>query len=360
MEVLPNLAALQELIVKTAKWRYREEHGRQRVPKGFTQDLKLKITALEDGSAVPVISFLPAVGAALLLNAQTRVQHYYIEAVDSIHTVLAAAVADTGASGLRKLLPEELLGLFDRVGRGLTAGESLALPNRRGVEALLTPPVRQALIRASGSSTSTEEVTLFGAVPEADQAKERFELHTVDGFVLLNIPFPDLYADAIVDAFAGWRSGARVRVSGVARVDRGGRVVALDSIDEVAAIDLVDIQARFAELSGLPEGWDAEGTAPALDRHALEILDHAFEAYWADDLPNPAIFPSADQGLHIELAVGRRRVELDIDLQTLKGEWFAFDLEDDEDEQEDEFEVGDFEGFERLVASTRHWFGGGR
>jgi hypothetical protein len=36
LELLKDLAALEELVVAVAKWKFVEQHGRLRAPKGFT------------------------------------------------------------------------------------------------------------------------------------------------------------------------------------------------------------------------------------------------------------------------------------------------------------------------------------
>ena len=40
LEVLRDLAVLEEMLVETAKWEYLHEHpGRQRIPRGFTNEI---------------------------------------------------------------------------------------------------------------------------------------------------------------------------------------------------------------------------------------------------------------------------------------------------------------------------------
>lgn len=68
------------MIVEVAKWRYLQEHpNRKRSPRGFTDDLSLKLTGIEAGSAVPQIS---------VFFAQRR------------HGVMAVTVAECGTLAL--------------------------------------------------------------------------------------------------------------------------------------------------------------------------------------------------------------------------------------------------------------------
>ena len=353
--------ALQELIVKTARWRYLDANPlRKRVPNGFEHDLKLKISALEDGSVKPVIRFLPVAGAALLLNFQSKIQPYYVDAVDSIHAAAAAAGSgETSNQVIRGHLPEDLLGLFDRVGRGLSERESLALPDRHGAEVRLTLESRRVLVRASGKQTFTEEVVLFGEIAHAAQDRARFDLRILNGPTLVNVAFGEPNAEAVVKAFSGWKEGVRVRVAGVARMDRGGEVVGLDSVDEVAVLEARDVQARLVELAALEPGWDADGEAEALHKEHLDVLAIFFDAYWPESVSLPVIFPSVGNGLHLEFEREERRAEMEIDLNNLTAEWFAF-VVGAEGEETAEFDFLNGDGsndFEAFVEAAEKWLG---
>ena len=60
LEVLVDLVALGEMVLEVAKWRFLKENPqRQRIPRGFTDSVNLKLTRVERGSATPVISIAP-------------------------------------------------------------------------------------------------------------------------------------------------------------------------------------------------------------------------------------------------------------------------------------------------------------
>ena len=47
LEVLRDLAVLEEMLVETAKWGYMQEHpDRKRIPRGFTNGVSLKLTGI--------------------------------------------------------------------------------------------------------------------------------------------------------------------------------------------------------------------------------------------------------------------------------------------------------------------------
>lgn len=69
LEVLKDLAALEELIVEVAKWHYFavSNKDRKRIPKGFVDQVSLKVTGINEGSAIPliVLTIASAVGDTL-------------------------------------------------------------------------------------------------------------------------------------------------------------------------------------------------------------------------------------------------------------------------------------------------------
>ena len=56
LEVLKDFAALQEMLVEVAKWKFLQEHPqRERVQRNFTKDIELQLSGVEEGSAKLVI-----------------------------------------------------------------------------------------------------------------------------------------------------------------------------------------------------------------------------------------------------------------------------------------------------------------
>jgi hypothetical protein len=119
LEFLVDFAVLSEMILEVAKWKYREENpDRQRVPRGFAEGVSLKLTGIEEGSAIPVISLVNSEEMLLPPVAQ----QYFEDARDSI--IEAVVAAQVGGS-ITAHLPQKLLGYFDRFGRNLADGEAI-------------------------------------------------------------------------------------------------------------------------------------------------------------------------------------------------------------------------------------------
>lgn len=310
LEVLRDLAVLEELIVEVARWKYLEDHpGRKRIPRGFTRGVQFKLVAIEDGSAQAVINL--EIDANELFPTEN--QQCFEAARDAV--VAAVQAAEHGTSVIEHL-PDHLLGYFDRLGRSLREGEAceLSTPDRRRV-ARLTRDSRRTLVFASRSAESlAEEVDVRGAVPEADQQKCTFEI-ALPGGGRVKAPYERQHAEAVLEAFRGFGEGARILVHGVGRFSRERKLQLIEKVEDVMSLDVLDVPSRIEEIRQLKDGWlDGAGLAPRSDH--LDWFVAAFERHYPDDLPLPRIYPTESGDLQVEWSLARDEITIEIDLSS--------------------------------------------
>ncbi len=351
LELLKDLAALEEMVVEVAKWKFRQEHpDRKRAPRGFMEGVELRLTAVEDGSARPVISlFVAAIG---LLPASN--QEYLEKSRDSIARAISAAEHSTPVTDH---LPVSALGYFDRIGRGLREGEVIEFPvPGESAPARLTRETRRKLVLAASNVREfTEETVTRGVVPEADQDDMTFEIQTADGRKI-KAPMPSQHMDTILEAFVGYSKGVRIMLKGIGRFSRQGRLDAFESIEHAACLDPLDVPARLDELRVLEDGW-LEGRGKAPDGTALDWLAAAFAASYPDDLALPYLYPTAEGGIQTEWTLGKNEITLAIDLASRKAEWHSVNL-DSGDEQEQTVDLGSPDGWQWVAENVRRLGGG--
>lgn len=323
LDVLKDLAVFNDLIAETAKWLYlKENHGRKRIPKGFLEDVSLKLVDIEDGSAIPKIVMIVSMTSATLFPPVS--QQYFEKARDAVIAAVDAAENHTEITGF---LPENLLGFFDRLGRSLEEGECIEFaPERPSRPARLNRESRRTLILASEKIQNyTEEVTLRGLIPEADQDKKTFTLSLSSG---QRIParFDPINGDKILEAFGAYSTGQKVMVRGVGIFTRNGKIQELETSDSVMLLDSLDVSARLDELSALRDGWlDGEGIAP--DHDGLRWLANSFEQYYDEKFTLPRLYPTVEGGIQAEWTCVKNEVSLEINLATKKSSYQAMDTD---------------------------------
>ncbi len=139
---LKDLAVFEEFVISVAKAEWIKAHpGRERTPSGFMAGVSVKLTRVEDGSAVPVLKLFVAAATALIPGTISPQQDYLERARERI--IDAVSAAETGGDVTAHLHPKELA-YFDQFGRGLREGESIGFPRPNGTApARLTPQTRR-------------------------------------------------------------------------------------------------------------------------------------------------------------------------------------------------------------------------
>ena len=319
LELLKDLAVIEEMIVEIAKSEFLQDHpDRKRSPRGFTEDVALKLTAVEEGSAIPHISLF--VANAALFPSDSEV--YFERARDSVINAISAAEKH---QGITDHLPEKSLGYFDRIGRSLRDGEAMEfeLPDGAGVARLTKETRRNLLLASAKVKELTDEVTIRGLVPEADQADMSFEVQLVDGRKI-KAPLDTQHLDTVLDAFNGYQAGARVLLQGVGRFNRNERLLRMDSVEHINLLDPLDVAARLDEIAMLNDGWlEGRGLAPSKD--GLAWMSEAFAKHYPDELPLPCVYPTPEGDLQMEWALGSAEVSLEIELKTHRASWHMLD-----------------------------------
>ena len=320
LELLKDIAVLEEFVVAVAKWIFVQNNDRIRAPKGFTDPLSIGLSAVKDGSAIPAIAIDYIDDSAGLFPAAN--EDYFFRAVQAIGRAIDAAEHN---EPITNHLPANLLGYFDRFGRGLREGEILEFFPGQERPARLTKLTRRRLLLASQNEVLTDEITVRGLVSELDQSKMSFELQLPGGRKIA-AKVDTIHLDTILEATRGYRTGVKVSVSGVGRFDRYERLHSFDVIEDAAIIDTNDPLARIDELRLLKVGWlDGRGLVPTSSE--FDWLESFFADAYPPTLPSPYIYPTEEGGVQLEWRTGNQDISLEIDLAGLSGDLHCLNTE---------------------------------
>jgi hypothetical protein len=205
------------------------------------------------------------------------------------------------------------------------------------------------LLLASGNVQElTEEAVLRGAVPEADQERMTFTLQVING-PRVSTTLDAQHLETVIEAFNGYRKGARVVLQGVARYDRYSRLKSIDTVEHISLLDPNDVAARLEELRGLEAGWlDGEGLS--LSREGLDWLSRTFDTFYPDHLPPPYLYPTPEGGVRAEWSSGPYEMSLEVPLgKDHPSEWHALNVVTDEEEAPRQLNLNDKADWEWLV-----------
>ncbi|HWR31183.1 MAG TPA: hypothetical protein VN631_15250 [Negativicutes bacterium] len=353
LEFLKDLAVLEEMVIEVSKWQYLQDHPtRKRTPRGFADGFELKLTRIDEGSAIPVIGL--ALSSMMFPQISSQSTTYLEKARDAI--IMAIDAADNNQSP-NAFLPEKSLGYFDRIGRSLKDDEYIEFSSPSNSRSgRLNRDTRRRLLLASSSVVElTEDVTLRGSIPQADQSEMNFTIQQANGAKIPG-PIPNQHLDTIVDAFKEYRIGTKVIIWGVAKYNRQNKITSLESVEHISFLDPLDVPERLDELRSLNDGWlNGVGIAPRKD--GLDWLSSCFNTYYPYDIRLPYVYPTAEGGIQAEWSINNVESSLEIDLASHKAEWYSLNLVTKEESYE-MIDLGVNAGWEWVVGEIRKMDGG--
>jgi hypothetical protein len=345
LEILKDLAVLEELITEVAKREYiKKNPNKSRVPNGFTRDITFKLTGIEEGSAIPAIEIEPAE------NSLFPVYYPFFEmARESIANGIDAADKN---ENIIQFLDESVLTYFDRIGRGLKDGEIIEFPTpKRENPSRLTRESRKRLVMASSKIEITDDIIIRGYIPELDQNKMTFEIKTIDN-ESLQANIPEQHFDTLMEAFNGYKKKTKILLVGVGLFNKKQKMTGIESIGHISILDLLDIPSRLVELKNLKNGWlDGHGKAPGAE--SLNWLSEFMENSYPEDLTLPYLFPTESGGIRAEWESSEYDQSLDIDLETHQCRWHSLNLLTDSEEDKT-FSIDESTDWDWIISNLRN------
>ena len=356
LDILGDLAVLEVMVLEVAKWRYLQDHpDRQRLPRGFTKETELRLIAVEEGSATPVIVLSTTKESEELVSEIPHLRYYEEAARDIIQFVDGAG---RGILPSDSDFPRKFYRHFNKIGRNLRDDESIEFvaSSSEGTTARLDKEVRLSILTALDTGEVTREVSVRGFVSEADQYRMTFQLRQTQGPNLI-LPIREEHYDIVMQTFGDYRNGLRVLVRGAGAFNQENRLQSLTSVEHITALDPLDVPTRLGELKLIEDGW-LEGGGLAPTREGLDWLSYNFDLFYEDDAALPYIYPTEDGGVRMEWSVASDAMILEIDLGTRTGEWLWFDR-NSEDSDELELNLDDSASWEWLSSRIREKFQAG-
>ena len=319
-QMLYDIAQICDLMIETAKWRYKQRNNRRRVPNGFEDSFSLQLSVLEDRSAVTPITIRHR--QAALPGVRTKYEESLFDARDTVFETLESV-----NGSVRTDLPIDILGKFNKIGASLGDDEAIEFnSDSHNGKAVLTRAKREVLVQASlehSASIIPETIgvaSLRGSIYEMNQIDNSFGIKLWDGTMITGM-FTDDLEENVMRAFRGFTINRKALVTAVRTVPASGRIQKLGNLESFEVLADLDVAAQLDDFRTLKDGWlNGDGVAP--DHEGLDWLANQFvRLYPSDDLPLPYVYPTVEGGVNIEWDLGGEEVSFEIDLSARNGEW---------------------------------------
>jgi hypothetical protein len=329
VEVLPELAAFQELVVEVAKELYRRRHpNRKRVSSGFVEHFQLRLQQIEGGSAVCRLERVLPPSSPLFRPVEQPDE--FDEAQELIGELI---IEMAGGRSVPRRFPRHLLPAFNNFGKRLREDESIELHRPdQPVVPLYTLEVRKRIVLLASHSYQAEtEVT--GIIDSADVLSRRFRLRLEEGRGVW-ATYPPAMEQSVLGALQR-HTRTRVHVVGIGNFNREDLIESFEEVFHVTAYDLIDeqsvrsIEKRIKELQVLEAGW-CDGEGEALPVAGLRWLQQVLVELIGAGLPMPYLYPTPVGGVQAEWSLGPWEISAEIDLGTRSAYLHATHMKEEE------------------------------
>ena len=303
VSVLPDFAAYRELVVEVARALFfRDNPGRQRVPKGFEEGFDLVLRGVQEGSAVAALErrAKPMAGAQSqlhLLEGGKSEADYFVQAREVVTQTIESTREGRPAP---PAFPLGAVRHFNNFGRTLRDGESIEIRSPRdGAVASYDRSVRKRLVLLR-ESTYEDTVEITGRVVQFDTQRRVFGILQEDRTTIA-ASLDGLTDEQLrtVKTAAVHTEDLRVRASGVGAFDRLDRLVRLVTVMELGFAEdedlreRLDVRARLAVLAELQPGW-LDGVGAPFEPDALDWVAEVLERAEGEGLVRPYLYPTPE------------------------------------------------------------------
>ncbi len=326
IEFLDDLVALSELIKELAKQEYlKDNSNRKRIPRGFFDEISIKLKNLEEGSTITnIVADIknPDLFGGAHLSYFKTATNYISDAICHV----------SDENYVLEKIPPNLLYLFNRIGNHLRKEESIWFEsNGKGYDVELDTIKRKKLIQISNKEKEySYEYEIRGYINEMDKSNNSFEITPIYG-AKVSGKFDRVFKEDIQEAFNKYDLKQKVLLQGIGTFNYLDKLIKIESISNMEFLDELDISSQLEEFKTLNDGW-YNGVGKAPDKEKLDILSEEFNKYYNPENELPYLYPTPEGNVQAEWECKDSNIQYILEIQLddeLNSELYILDLKNE-------------------------------
>ncbi|MEU5286504.1 hypothetical protein AB0G97_21180 [Streptomyces sp. NPDC020755] len=328
MEMLSEFARYERLVINVAKGLYKQRNWRrQRVPRGFTSDFGLRLTAVNRGSVMPVLEISQNTESELF---EREGEGIFDEARFLIQDTLRSVA---GGGAIPQRFPHAALKEFSSFGRSLQGDETILFDEGSRHEAIFSQEIRRILQERASIDEFEVEVQTLGQIIGVLADKSTFEFLPVGTTRSIMGRFSSAELVPELTQYLGHSTMApSVAMSAVALQSSDAGTIEFQDILSIEPALPAEWSSRLAELNKLENRW-LDGGGDAIALQVLRATESLLLECLDGGIPRPNIYPVDTGGVQLEWLSGQGEVSVEI-VASREIELYAFSKIDDADEEE--------------------------
>jgi len=303
LDAIGELAKYQRLLTEVAKSLWRDANPGAKLPRGFAQLVRLRLSAVDPGSVIPVT--VPD-------------EEQGLESIPSILR-LAEGEVDRIFAGIVKFLvmPDNLTpgvkSAIASLGSGFTRAEAITFQAHSDAPIRYDHATRRALLSSVPNEVVAVEGVLLGKLTELNTTRQTFNFDSF-GQVITGAFTQQAVWTELRDVLDAPGNKMLVRLTCSYLVEGRASLKKIEDVTEVEVFLAADDKwtERLSELAALPDGW-LGGDSETIDLNAIEFARDLLSAITEDSLPEPMVFPTPEGGIQLEWASASTHAEITID-----------------------------------------------
>jgi len=333
VSILEDFSAFEELVFELAKKIYLEKNpSRKRVPKGFTDNIYLKLSSIEGGSTIPniLIAAVTSLSTPTIPVQNTEYFSYFEQAREKVFELVENV---NGGKSIE--IETKFLNYFNRIGKNLEEGETIDFLNDPSSDRNIKfnkNTRRKILLSRNENLEYSEKIKENILIPSIDKKNQIFKIE-ISGNVI-ECPFTKDFQDTILTAFQEYENKTLVSIKATGVFNENNKLIHIEDIESMDILDPFDISVRLTELSNLESKWYNGIDGKALNKVKLELFKNYFENYFNNGLTLPAIFPTINGDIVLEWKKDNEEISLEVNLSNFNSTLFYFDMHNDDNDFE--------------------------
>ncbi|MFV8355354.1 hypothetical protein ACNQGB_04105 [Flavobacterium sp. XS1P32] len=338
VSMLEDFSAFEELVFELAKKIYLEKNpSRKRVPKGFTENVYLKLSSIEEGSTIPkiLIAAITSLTTPTIPIQNTENFSYFELAREKVFELVENVNAGKSIE-----IETKFLNYFNRIGKNLEEGETIDFLNEPSSSRNIKfnkNTRRKILLSRNENLEYSEKIKENILIPSIDKKNQIFKIE-INGNII-ECPFTKDFQDTILTAFQEYENKTLVSIKATGVFNENNKLIHIEDIESMDILDPFDISVRLSELSNLEDKWYDGIDGKALNIEKLELFKNYFENYYNNDLTLPAIFPTINGDIVLEWKKDNNEISLEVNLSNFNSTLFYFEMENDGNDFEEQLDL---------------------
>lgn len=309
VNLLEDFSALEELIFEVAKQLYLDENpNKKRVPNGFTEDVRLSISGIEEGSAITkLVLIFTSLSTSFFPDSLPGNWKYIEKAKDKVIDAISYANQKEGS-----VLEDKHVVYFNRIGRNLREGESIDFLPDTNKKAILTPKVRNKILQSKSESYETyEPCSFYASIPSVDKKAGMFKLDIDGNSIECSLNSFSNFYDTILNVFNDYEKNTFALIEAIGTYNDQKKLIGIHGIKSIEILNPYDVGVRLHYLSKLNNNWYNE-YSKAPSSTFLNGFKNYFYLYFDKQLVLPSIFPTFEGNIQLEWSLVVAAVVLEV------------------------------------------------